>query len=235
MSAERLKKENIKLQTLHTKYGHQLNELMTKMFNEVNDLEQWIFGISGVYSSIFNAQERIRSVYNQLDEANTLVKDLGYTSLPIALKALKQIKGLEVSGLYLLPEDLHKVPGLWLDGKPDGKDPIKNPGFKPMSVSIAKRRLRVMQPLMIEAWQLANGNEDIHNSILTTYLTTSADEFEKSLYRYIYDLEEVSLQEELINLAQRTEEEPSLYELHSSYAAATQTPDYGVVSEMPAD
>jgi len=207
MTAQRLRKENTKLQTLHTKYGHQLTQLMTKMFNEVNDLEQWIFQISGVDSNLFNAQEKVRSVYNQLDEATNIAKELGYTSLLLALKALKQVKGLEISGLDLLPEDFHKVPNIWFDGKPDGKDPVRNPGFKPMSVSVAKRKLRVVQPLVVEAWQLADGDEDIQSTILTTYLTTSADEFEKTLYRYIYDLEEVSLEEELTNVLQPTNTE----------------------------
>jgi len=206
MTAQRLEKENIKLQTLHKKYGQQISQLLAKMFNEVYDLEQWLFSVTGT-DNVFNAKERVSSVYKQFDETNSIAKELGYTSLQIALKALKQIKGLEISGLDLLPDDFHKVPNIWLDGKPDGKDPVRNPGFKPMSVSIAKRKLRVVQPLVIEAWQLAEGDEDIQSSILTAYLTTSADEFEKTLYRYIYDLEEVSLQEELTNILPPTSAE----------------------------
>lgn len=199
MTAQRLERENIKLQTLHKKYGQQMTQLLAKMFNEVYDLEQWLFEVTGM-DNVFNAKERVSSVYKQFDEVNLISKELGYTSLQIALKALKQIKGLEISGLDMLPEDFHKVPNIWLDGKPDGKDAVRNPGFKPMSVSVAKRRLRVVQPLVVEAWELAEGDEDIQSSILSTYLTTSADEFEKTLYRYIYDLEEVSLEEELTNV-----------------------------------
>ena len=173
------------------------------------DLEQLGIneGIDPKHVTVVNTLQKATSRLNYLKGEELKAKEIGYTSLSLALKALKQIKGLEISGLDLLPDDFHKVPNIWLDGKPDGKDPVKNPGFKPMSVSIAKRKLRVVQPLVVEAWQLAESDEDIQSSILTTYLTTSADEFEKTLYRYIYDLEEVSLEEELTNISPPTSAE----------------------------
>ena len=166
------------------------------------DLEQLGIneGIDPKHVTVVNTLQKATSRLNFLKGEELKAQEIGYTSLSLALKALKQIKGLEISGLDMLPEDFHKVPNIWLDGKPDGKDAVRNPGFKPMSVSVAKRRLRVVQPLVVEAWELAEGDEDIQSSILSTYLTTSADEFEKTLYRYIYDLEEVSLEEELTNV-----------------------------------
>jgi len=173
------------------------------------DLEQLGIneGIDPKHVTVVNTLQKATSRLNFLKGEELKAQEIGYTSLSLALKALKQIKGLEISGLDLLPEDFHKVPNIWFDGKPDGKDPVRNPGFKPMSVSVAKRKLRVVQPLVVEAWQLADGDEDIQSTILTTYLTTSADEFEKTLYRYIYDLEEVSLEEELTNVVQPTDTE----------------------------
>ena len=62
-------------------------------------------------------------------------------------------------------------------------------------------------PLLIEAWQLAGEDESIKDDIMREYLTVSGEEFEKSLYRYIYALEEVTIEEEFSNIIPATDEE----------------------------
>ena len=53
-----------------------------------------------------------------------------------------------------------------------------------------------MLPLILEVWQLIGQDEELHEQVIYNYLRMSADDFEKELYRYIYELEEVPLEEE---------------------------------------
>jgi hypothetical protein len=69
------------------------------------------------------------------------------------------------------------------------------------------RKHRVITPLLIEAWQLAGEDESIKDDIIREYLTVSGEDFEKALYRYIYALEEVTIEEEFSNIIPATAEE----------------------------
>lgn len=154
------------------------------------------FGVNPKGLNLSNAWSRCDRVIRDFIEAENRAKDLGYSSLLIALKALGQIKNSQIDN-SVLPELFHSVPNIWLSGKVDTK---KAPGFKPMSLSAALRKHRVITPLLIEAWQLSDGEDAIRSNIEREYLISSADEFEKNLYRYIYDLEEVTLEEEFANI-----------------------------------
>ncbi len=162
------------------------------------------FGVSPKGLNLSNAWSRCERAIRDLVEAQSAADELGYSSLRIALKALKQFKQTQVTGLSDLPELFHKVPNIWLSGKVDSR---KSEGFKPMSLSAALRKHRVITPLLVEAWQLANGDEAVYWQIEREYLTVSAEDFEKALYRYINDLEEVTLEEEFSNVLPATEEE----------------------------
>ena len=85
---------------------------------------------------------------------------------------------------------------MWLSGKPKTK---KEPGFAPLRVRDAERQYRVITPLLLEAWELADA--ETQDSIVREYLGESSAEFERKLYRYINDLEEVTFEEELEALA----------------------------------
>lgn len=131
-------------------------------------------------------------------EDRKVAEGLGYKSVRLALKALSQIKEQPVYDLTKLPETFHKVPAIWIDGKAPNR---VHPGFVPLSPRQAERAHRVIVPLLIEAWELAKDDEDVQTDIFNAYLTTSAKEFEKDLYKYIYDLEEVPLEEQLAERA----------------------------------
>ncbi len=161
-------------------------------------------GVPSDNVTITNSRQKVDRIVREWQRAEQTAREIGYNSLPIALKALKQIKRTQIAGLSNLPEVFHTVPNIWLSGKVDTR---KNPGFKPMSLSAALRKHRVVQPLLIEAWQLSEGDEQIQTQIEREYLTVSADDFEKALYRYIYDLEEVTLEEEFSNMLPATEED----------------------------
>ena len=178
-------------------------------------------GISPAHITHRNAVQKMRKRLDDYRKIEQVATTLGYSSLPNALKALKmtttRTTNDEVDSTQL-PEVFHKVPSLWLSGRPTSKGKT---AFPPMSVSQAERKHRVIAPLLIEAWVLSSDDESIRDKITTEYLSTSADEFEKSLYRYIHDLEEVSLEEEFINIA------PTVSELRQALDATGKF-DYGV-------
>ncbi len=143
--------------------------------------------------NLHNAIQACIKIINDHFNYQEKVKELGYSSIKVALKALDQYKKGDVpADIGHLPEVFHKVPAIWLSGKPKTK---KDPGFAPLRVKDAERQHRVMSTLLVEAWELAD--EEIKDVITQEYLSTSSAEFERSLYKYINDLEEVSFEEEL--------------------------------------
>ena len=194
-------------------HNHKMNhfksttaELMT--INKVlDDLIQIAIdeGISPAHTTHTNALQKLRKRLDDYRKIEQVASTLGYSSLPNALKALRMVTTRttndEVDSTQL-PEVFHKVPSLWLSGRPPSKRKI---AFPPMSVRQAERKHRVIAPLLIEAWVLSSDDESIRDKITTEYLSTSADEFEKTLYRYIHDLEEVSLEEEFTEIKPDTD------------------------------
>jgi hypothetical protein len=153
--------------------------------------------------NLTNAWSRCEREMREKAEAETKAQELGYSSLFIALKAFSQIKKVQ-NDLNSLPELFHNVPNIWLSGKVDTR---KTKGFKPVTLTSALRKHRVITPLLIEAWQLAGEDESIKDDITREYLTISGEEFEKSLYRYIYALEEITIEEEFDNIIPATDAE----------------------------
>lgn len=70
-----------------------------------------------------------------------------------------------------------------------------------MRVRDAERQHRVMMPLLIEAWKLTEGDTEVQQEIEKEYRNSSAAEFERALYEYIYELEEPTLEEQLADRA----------------------------------
>lgn len=137
---------------------------------------------------------KVDSALREYLELVALAKNLGYKSVRLALKALGQFKQQPVYDFSKLPETFHRMPAIWLDGKTPNR---VHPGFAPLTRTQAERAHRVIVPLLIEAWGLAKDDEELQAQIFNAYLTSSAVEFEKDLYKYIYDLEEVPLEVEL--------------------------------------
>jgi hypothetical protein len=131
-------------------------------------------------------------------ETERIAQDMGYSSVKIALKALRQMKEQPAYDISKLPPLFHKMPAIWLSGKPDTKG---QKGFAPMRVRDAERLHRVIVPLLIEAWTLIDGDEEVQLQVEKDYRNMSADQFERELYTYIYDLEEPTLEEQLAERA----------------------------------
>ena len=176
---------------------------------------QWLaeqaiaFGLPEEHLTVTNSRQKLDKVVRDYRKAAEQAEKLGYSSLPVALKALGQMKNRQDDISYL-PEVFHTFPLIWVRGKVDSKPGKKEDGFKPMTPNNARRKYRVIQPLIIEAWQLAERREEaeqIHDSMVKEYLSVCADDFEDLLYRYIYDLEEVTLEQEFAQLLPATPEE----------------------------
>lgn len=167
------------------------------------------FGLPEEGISVTNSRQKLDKIIRDHRKAAEQAESLGYSSLPMALKALGQLKNRQDDISYL-PEIFHTFPLIWARGKVDSKPGKKEDGFKPMTPSNARRKYKVLQPLIIEAWQLAERREEaeqIHDSMIREYLSVSSEDFEHLLYRYIYDLEEVTLEQEFAQLLPATAEE----------------------------
>lgn len=104
----------------------------------------------------------------------------------------KLMSGATPDEIGKLPESFHRPPAIWLTGK---KKTLINDGFAPMGVRDAERKHRVILPLLIEAWELAENDEDERLMIEKAYRNWSAEEFEKELYKTINKLEEPTFEE----------------------------------------
>lgn len=169
----------------------------------LNGLEQLgvELGANPDTSNPMNALRSVTKAVKGLVALDEQAQQMGYKSAALALKALSQIKGGNPQDANTLPETLQKVPNIWLSGKPEGK---RTKGFVGLTVSKALRRHRVIMPLMLEVWQLIGQDEELQEQVIYNYLRMSADDFEKELYRYIYELEEVPLEEEFEDVVAET-------------------------------
>lgn len=127
-------------------------------------------------------------------EVTEKVKELGYSSLDIAIKALSQYKVHQPTDLSQLPTVFHKVPKIWLVGRPSTR---RTPGFEPLRLSVAQREHKQVIPLLLEAWPMAD--EESRDMMVKEYLRTSAEDFKQQVYNFIYENEETTLEEELID------------------------------------
>lgn len=151
-------------------------------------------GLSTSDVTVHRAHLKVDAAIREFLDIQEIAEELGYTSVRIALKALGQIKKQPEYDLSKLPEIFHKAPPIWVNGKPDNK--LKK-GFAPMRPRDAERQHRVIAPLLIEAWGLAEADEEVRAQIEFDYRNSSAVEFERYCYNYIYELEEPTLEEQL--------------------------------------
>ena len=162
-------------------------------------------------------------------ELTEKANDLGYTSLRMLVKAFTQIKEkpLQVD-MSVLPEVFHKVPMVWLKGRPNSKR-LKN-GFAPMTPTQAKLKHALLMPLLIRVWAEIAGEEVLQNELIDAYLTTSASSFETDLFAYDEKIEDYCIYESVDE-----DRGPTLSELVKAYQVAEPEFDYGVggVLETP--
>jgi hypothetical protein len=153
-------------------------------------------GIQADHVNPTNAHQRLAKRLKDFKALEAKALKIGYKSLPNALKALSMMtEGTAVTSLKQLPEVFHTVPHNWIFGKADSA-PNKQDGFKPLSLSQAQRRHRTITPLLIEAWELTEGDQTTRDEIEYYYRTTSDVDFEKELYTYIHKLEPLPLEEQ---------------------------------------
>lgn len=192
-----------------------------KIFNALDTLSVEL----GANPDTINPMNALRSVTKAVKELMTLettAQKLGYTSAAVALKALSQYKDKVTQvDINTLPEVFHKVPMVWLKGRPNGKR-LRN-GFAPMTPSQAKLKHALLLPLLTRVWLEIGDDERVQNELIDAYLTTSALSFETDLFAYDGKIEDYNFYE-----VKDYDQDPSLAELS---IAATQTRgehDYGV-------
>ena len=178
-----------------------------------NDLLQFAhdwaveLGIDPADTNSTNIKQKLSKTRKDILVYESKAKELGYSSLGNALKALSMITNRE-TGDYLskLPEVFHKPPHSWIWGVTQDKKKNRA-GTVGLGVREAERRHRMIIPLLSEAWDLAEANGletgvyNIQREILVSYRTDSHKEFESSLYTYIHNLEPLTLEEEFEEVA----------------------------------
>jgi len=184
--------------------------LYTDMLEAIGDYAIEL-GVDEKHLTMVNAFQKCNKALREHIELTRKATELGYTSLPTALKALSQMKERVVEGVSNLPEELQKLPNVWLTGRPKSRN---NAGFVGLTLSNALREHRTTLPLIVEAWDLiCRKTPEDKETLLFMYQRVSADEFKKELYRYIHNLEEVPLEEEFeVRLADTEEDMQRTYD-----------------------
>lgn len=97
-------------------------------------------------------------------------------------------------GLFQLPEQLQKIPQLWLEGRAETR---KQKGVLKMTFFQAERQHRRLLPYLEDAWKVAGQRDSelaemLKEQILQSYEETSADDMTKFCYAFVndYELEE---------------------------------------------
>jgi hypothetical protein len=178
--------------------------LYTDMLEAIGDYAIEL-GVDEKHLTMINAFQKCNKALREHIELTKKATELGYTSLPTALKALSQMKERAAEGVSNLPEELQTIPNIWLTGRPKSKN---NAGFVGLSLWIALKTHRRMLPIIVEAWELiCKKQPEDKEELLWMYQRVSADEFGKECFRYIHNLEEVPLEEEFEARIADTEED----------------------------
>ncbi len=155
-------------------------------------------GLDAKDVTVQRAHLKVDAAVTKWIECESTARELGYSSILTALKALGQYKEKSFYDISHLPSTFHKVPKLWLVGRADTR---KTPGFAPMTLRAAIREHKQIIPLVLEAWELSD--EEGHDILVREYLRCSAEDFKQQLYNFIYENEETPLEEELIDAVKR--------------------------------
>jgi hypothetical protein len=204
---------------------------LNEVAEEVDKIVSWIcdtaigFGMNAKNNNVHNAQLFISATLKTAKDWEATAQELGYTSVPIALKALGQFKQPEIiSDVSHLPEVFRKPAVIWLTGKPkNGPDK----GFAPLRARDAELEHIRLLPWLLKAWQMLETNdegEEIRAELELLYVRSTPDEFTNKCYIIINDMEEPSLEEEF---EQQITKASSVFERAQSLRAISER-DYGV-------
>jgi hypothetical protein len=177
--------------------------------------------------NLSNAWSKCDKTIRAYQDAEKTISELGYASLPFALKALSQFKQHEIVNIQDLPVVFHKVPGIWISGKPKTK---LDKGFAPLRPRDAERQHKSVLPWILEVWQLsenAENCEEIRATLQKDYLTMHHEEFARACYVFINDLEIPELEEEFTDLVSS----PSVAQLMNTLGKVENV-DYGVGGDL---
>lgn len=185
-------------------------------------------GIDPAHVTLTNAVQKVTKRLRDYKKAEDKAAKLGYTSLPVALKALGQYKkdNTEVD-TTALPEVFHKESQGWVLGRPKGTLNKDDKGFPPLRPRDAQLQYKGVLPWLLEAWKMAdtysNGDE-VRDELVTRYLSYSPDEFTRLCYMRINDMEEPNLNAELTRCIEKGS---SVFEEIQALTNVTNI-DYGV-------
>jgi hypothetical protein len=139
--------------------------------------------------------------------------------------ALKRIKTAPVGSSVLLPEELQRIPQLWLEGRAETR---KHKGVLKMTFYQAEISYRRLRPYLEDTWRIAGQRDSetaelLREQILERYEECSADDMTKFCYAFEhnYDLTEEE------DVGEERESEPSIAELMKIVNGSGL--DYGVV------
>ena len=150
---------------------------------------------------MLNALRQITAIIGERDKLKTHCEEIctltNTTQIGNAKQRISKLMGGATPyELSRVPENFHKLPYIWLTGK-SKNEKIGIKGFAPMKLRDAERKHRVILPLLIEVWELSEGNEEERRAIEKAYRNWSAEDFERELYLTINKLEEPTLEDEL--------------------------------------
>ena len=172
-----------------------------------NELLQFVhdwaveLGIDPAHTNPSNIKLKLNKTLKDSLAFEAKAKELGYSSLGNALKALSMMA--ERPGKWdisTLPQVYHRPPMIWLQGRKENKRKDIE-GSAPMAIRHAERRHRTMMPLLLEVWALIDGNPEEVEALEHNYLIGTPNEYERFLYELIYNLEPIPLEEEFEHAA----------------------------------
>ena len=141
--------------------------------------------------------------------------------------ALKRIKGGRMGDSVFLPEQLQRIPQLWLEGRAETR---KVKGVLKMTFYQAEISYRRLRPYLEDVWRIAEQRDSetaelLKEQILERYEECSADDMTKYCYAFQHDYDLTEDEEAKPDKA----EEPSYAELMRTLSDMKM--DYGTVSK----
>jgi len=177
-------------------------------------------------TDIYKALRAVQKLLRENEELRGYISQVcEITSTDNIGNALKRISTGRVPPSVLLPEELQRIPQLWLEGRAETR---KHKGVMKMTFYQAEISYRRLRPYLEDAWRIAGQRDSetaelLREQILESYEECSADDMTKFCYAFThnYDLtEDEEVQEE-------KEQEPSIAELMQIVNGGGF--DYGVV------
>jgi hypothetical protein len=184
----------------------------------------------------YKALNALKKVMRERDElrayVDTVVELLGVDNIGNAIKHLR------ASGMGrvvpLLPEELLKIPQIWLEGRARS---AKDPGFAKFEWHQASREYKRLRPLLEEVWEVIDLEpeairERLRAEVIADYETLSPDEMGRYCIAFVnkYDLKEVDQEMEIREA--KSDKDPLMSELQKALEATTlSAKDYGVQSK----